>query len=267
MNTDPRCSGRTWRLLRPSLLLLAVSASSLNAQTVIEGTVFEDGTSEPISNANIRLIGTDGEIVGGTLSDLSGTFRMLVEEPGTYSLAIRHIGYAPVLAEELPITEGEDLRLEVRLAPTAVPLEAVTVIVDQPATSESGRLGAFRRRAELSQRMGRGRILMREDIERMGSNSTRDLLAGLLFSSSCQHNVMLDGIPAVGQLTGISPDDLAGIEIYRGVSQIPPEYYRYGMCGLALLWTRADTPGGKPFTWQRAAVAGVLLGLLGLMMR
>jgi hypothetical protein len=78
---------------------------------------------------------------------------------------------------------------------------------------------------------------------------------------------MLDGLPFDGPMTMIAGDDVEGIEIYRGVTQIPAEYYRYGMCGLTMVWSRHDPPGMRPLTWKRAGVAGALIVLLGWLAR
>jgi hypothetical protein len=39
------------------------------------------------------------------------------------------------------------------------------------------------------------------------------------------------------------------------------------MCGLALVWSRIDPPGMKPFTWKRVAFAGLLVALIGLLVQ
>lgn len=63
----------------------------------------------------------------------------------------------------------------------------------------------------------------------------------------CRIQYWIDGVPFPGvnrfELDELSPDDVQGIEIYRGPAEIPPQFNRRGsQCGVVLVWTR--DPGG-----------------------
>ena len=253
--------GLLWVLPLSLLLAAVVVPSHAVAQTVIHGKVIESLNGRPIVTADLRVFDKERRLVAIALTDTEGQFRIELPDSGTFDVAIRHLAYASITAENLTVEQNEDVELQITLDPNAVLVEGVTVIARTPF--EPLRLAEFRRRAELNQRMGIGRIYMREDLEPLRITSARDLLARLTVGS-CRQTVLLDGMPADGMLFGLSADDLEGIEVYRGVTQIPPEFYRYGMCGLTLLWTRASHPDGKPLTWARAIAAGAILGILGL---
>jgi hypothetical protein len=241
-------------------LLLALATTGVAAQTVVRGTVVEDATGEPIATVELRVMDAEGETLGSTLSNNQGAFRIELSEGGLVSLSARRVGYAPIVAEALEVAGGEELELEIRLDPRAIALAPVTVVAQRSFVPS--RILEFRERAELSQRLGRGRIFMREDIERLRPTSAQQLLDTALWGIGCRPVILLDGLPVQGRLTAVGPDHIEGIELYRGVNQIPPEYYRYGMCGLALVWSRADPPGARPLTWRRALVAGAVAVLL-----
>jgi hypothetical protein len=245
--------------------LLGALAAPLSAQSIVRGSVVDDGSGVPINAVDIRLIDADGETRAQTISNEQGHFRMEVVDSDTYSLSVRRVGYAPIMAEGIEVEEESELELEVRLSARAVALQPVTVVAQRRA--EPIRITEFRERAELSRRMGRGRVYMRDDLDRLNPNSAQEVLDGVLWGARCRPLVLLDGLPTDGRIFGLSGDQLEGIEIYRGVNQIPPEYYRYGMCGLALVWSRVDPEGMRPLTWARVAVAGVIVAVIGLLSR
>jgi hypothetical protein len=247
------------------LALLPVAAGPTAAQSIVMGQVVDDETEQAIVTVDIRLIDANGVTRVRGLSDNRGNFRMEVPDSGTYQLSARRVGYAPVLADSIWIAEQDQLELMIRLSPSAVALQAVTVVAQRSAVPL--RITQFRERADLNQRMGVGRIYMREDLDRLRPNSPQEILDGVIWTARCAPEVLLDGLPVDGRITSLAYDEVEGIEIYRGINQIPQEYYRYGMCGLAMVWTRTDPPGMRPFSWWRAAVGAGLLALIGLLMR
>lgn len=247
------------------LVLLLTACDTLEAQSILRGTVVEDGTGTPLGVVDLRLLDAENEALAAGLSDEEGRFQIEVPVAGTYSLSVRRIGYAPVVASEVQVGDEEEVELRITLAPAAVLLEAVRVVSARPLIPS--RIRDFRERAELNQRIGRGRVYTREALDRYGPMSARNLLDVVGYIPNCRPVVLLDGLPIDGPLVGLSAEDLEGVETYRGVTQIPPEYYRYGMCGLTMLWTRADAPGARPFTWRRAIAAGVIVTIMGLLAR
>ncbi len=247
-----------------ALLAIVMGTPSAVAQSVVHGIVVEDGSRRPISVVDIRLTSVDGTSTGRAISDDEGRFRVEVADSGLFKLEVTRVGYASLTADSIRVFENDELELEIRLDLTAVPLDAVTVVTQRRA--EPMRIVRFRERASFNQRAGIGRIYMREDLDRLSPNSAQEVLDRIIWTR-CRPHVLLDGLPFEGSMSMVDGDVIEGIEIYRGITQIPIEYYRSGMCGLAMVWSRSDPPGMRPFSWRRAAVAGVMVLLVGLFAR
>jgi hypothetical protein len=240
-------------------------APTAEAQTRVSGTVTDAITGQPVPTVDLRIADEQGQSIGTAVTGTQGEFRIELREGGTYTLTVRHVAYVPVVSQPLELTDGDQLQLSVRLDPGVVVLDAVTVVAAR--ASEPIRITEYRERATVNRRMGRGRILMREDLDRIRPNSAQDVIDTYSFTSRCVPTVLVDGLPAEGRLSWVAGDMIEGVEIYRGVTQIPPEYYRYGMCGLILVWQRFDGPGARPWTWRRFFVAAAIVAGMALMMR
>jgi hypothetical protein len=247
------------------LVSAVLAANPVAAQTVVTGTVLESDTGLPVFGVELRLLTPDGQVRAATTTATDGTFRMELQDGGTYSLSVRRLGYATVVADDLELSAGDPVELEVTLSPQAVGIAPVTVVARRLAVPANVR--RFRERAEQNQGAGGGRFYTREDIERIRPNSPQELLGPTLWAPGCSPVILLDGVPTTGPIHGMTAANLEGIEIYRRPEQIPLEFYRDGMCGLALVWTRIDPEGLRPVTWARAAVAGVIVALLALLLR
>ncbi|MGH7460303.1 MAG: hypothetical protein ACREMA_04655 [Longimicrobiales bacterium] len=79
----------------------------------------------------------------------------------------------------------------------------------------------------------------------------------------CELAVYLDGLPMSYREADalVNPDDLEGVEIYRGIHEIPPEYHYREGCGVLLLWTRTDARKSK-LTWPKLALGAALVGVV-----
>jgi len=265
MNRGPPFPSRLAVLVVTLVAAMGLLPADLAGQSAVHGIVVEDGNDRPIGVVDLRLLRSDGQMIARAFSEDDGRFRMEVADTGSFTLTVTRVGYRPVSADSIRVFEDDDLELQIRLDPLAVALEAVTVVTQRRAVP--GRILRFRERAEYNQRIGNGRIWTREDLATLRPNHAQEVLDRVLWSNRCEPLVLLDGLPYEGRMTMLAGEDVEGIEIYRGVTQIPAEYYRYGMCGLAMVWSRHDPPGMRPLTWKRAAAAGVIVVLIGLIAR
>jgi hypothetical protein len=241
-------------------LLLAV-APALEGQ-VVHGRVVDDATAAPLDFVTIDLLDGTGERRGGTVSDSAGEFSVRAPGAGSWTLRLTRIGYAAVHTAAVEVGASERVELELRMSLTAVPLEALRVVAR--AEYLPGRLREFRERAEESRRMGRGRVFLRSDLERMPTPHPSSLLVFAQNRGGCSPTIMLDGLPvgSARELDGIVVmESLEGVEFYTGPTQIPQQYANRGYCAMALFWTRADDPNARPLSWRRLFVAmGIMLG-------
>lgn len=247
-----------------ALLLLIGTVGPASGQSVISGRVLEDGERAPVGLVDLRVLDALGDTVASALSDNDGDFRLEVP-PDVYTLLIRRVGYQSIRADEIDVARGQDLEVEVLLGLLAVPLDPVTVTARR--RTETARGGLYRSRAETNRRLGRGRIYFRDDIEAARPYSAQHFLDGVVWDPRCQPVILLDNLPAEGLLGTVMGDELDTIEIYRRSTQIPLELYRPGMCGLVMVWTRADRPGMRPFSWVRAGVAAGIVLIIAIVAR
>lgn len=258
---------------RAELVLLALGLTAslaparVGAQSIV-GRVFDELTGTPVVAADVQLVDPSGLVRGRSVADTVGWFRITAPIPGSYRVRAVSLGYAQLETEVLALDKGVELELELRLGTAAVALEPLKVISTR--SYRVGRLSEYYDRAAWTRKTGLGRVYMRDDIERLHPYDISSLLRMVPPRSGCPMTYMLDGLAIdAGTLDSmIRPEDVEGVEIYRGFNQIPPEYTYRVRCGLALIWTRQDLPGAKPFSWKRlfigVGVGSLLIGLLSL---
>lgn len=241
--------------------LALVSAVPASAQ-VIHGKVLEETTSQPLDLVSIELIDDAGERRASVASDSAGAFRLRAPQPGSFRLRLTRIGYADVVTEPVDVVVGEQVELELRMSATAVPLEALRVV--GRAEYLPGRLREYYNRAALNRRAGRGRIFMRDDLDRMPFPQPSAVLSHIPPRGGCRPTILLDGLPvsSARELDSVVyTDALEGVELYSGITQIPQEYSNRGYCAVALFWTRHDVAHARPLTWRRVFLAvGIITG-------
>lgn len=208
--------------------------------------------------ARVGLRGTDRE----TVTDATGAFVLTGLPGGTQSLEARAIGFVPV-ARTMTLSATRPLRLDIRFDSAARILKTVEVrgrVLYDRSTEEFDKL----------KKRGFGYFVDRDMIERRQPFNTTDLLRtapgvsvysgsgpgsgtriqirGVSNFQGCEPGLVIDGMPLGTQSTSsldflARPDDIAGIAIYRGPSEVPVEYATNGSCGLIQIWTRR---GGTP---------------------
>jgi len=256
----------------PFGLLLAVLAlltpATLDAQSnavqgTIRGRVVDETTSQPIPDVHIQFIDGRTRTQNSAVSDEDGNFVLSEVPVGYFRLRAERLGYARTITPYWRIESGEVLTVTVRLHPDAVLLAPLEITAR--SRSRSPVLANFYQRAE--RRVG-GVFITREEIERSNAGRVTDLLrmvpgvqiegGGLSdrlitftraiqvtsFADGCPVQVYLDGMLATRE-GAVSLDELAtpnvleGIEIFRGLSTVPPEFLSpEARCGVIALWTK-----------------------------
>lgn len=112
-----------------AFLIVFAFAGTASAQTTgkLLGKVV-DTEGDPVIGANIVLLGTRR----GAASDLDGDFFILNLPVGKYDVQVSALGYATYTLEDMDI-EGElTTNITVTLTPSAIEMEAVTVVYERP---------------------------------------------------------------------------------------------------------------------------------------
>jgi len=265
--------GASWSLFTVvlPLLLLALPREALPQDTstdvTIMGRVVDDRTNTGIAGAEVEFLNELRQVWARTTADDEGYFALHRLPPGSFRLRVRRLGYAETTTPPWWVQSGEVLSVVVRLQPDAILLAPLEVTgLSRPLSVPA--LEGFHRRLETS--VG-GVFFTRQQIEARNPARITDLLmdvpgvrlqqasgrAGQLMVVSftrtlmgrgggeCPVQVFLDGILASRGQGAVpldelaSPNALEGMEVYRGLASLPPEFVTPdARCGVVILWTR-----------------------------
>ncbi len=240
MRTLPHVALLTAALVGAAVTQLAAQSSGHLAE--LTGTITAARDGSPLAGAVVRELATSQE----ARTDARGRFRLSALTAGTRTIEVRHPGFEPVV---LDITLSGDETFTIPTVVLAL-LEEVT--------------GFDRRKAR-----GRGAFVDREQLETWHARQLSDVLrqvpgvrvealaAGtrdlwnpgrfrirmLRTSSSCHPIAFLDGaflgstaLLDLDALTSVGA--LRGLEVYRGLGEVPPEFDLPGaQCGVLVIWT------------------------------
>lgn len=251
------------RVLSSCLLLLCLCPPSGAGAQAVMGRILDAATGEAVPTVELALLGEDGELVALAVSDSIGWFRVRLASPGVYRLEAAGPGYAPLVVDAVEVAGREEVAIEVRLGPRPFEVDAIEVVARRAMVP--GPLRDFYWRAEQHEKTGRGIVVDRAELERFHGQTARRVLAQQVFikessrggpvrilvkkrlvrfggDTHCEPDYYVDGLPvdALGVLA-IPASDLEGIEVYRGVSEVPAAFQRTGNsvgCGVLLAWIR-----------------------------
>lgn len=239
----------------------AGDSSSTPADTVHDGPTSEvygqvvdqdNGTGVGQATLLLRRVVDDSiaDSVAATTDD-DGAFRLQRVPVGTYDLTTDHLGFEQ-RSDTLQVPVGKRVEIEIPMSAEPVRLEPLEVDVRADWLVETG----FYERRE----KGFGKFLTPEELERRPLNSLEQALRtvpgvktvnrcrGLFcdevieMSSSagrigCPVKFYMDGNELHGTVhpDNIAVHDLAAIEVYRGISETPAQFY--GRCGSVVMWS------------------------------
>ncbi|MEP6690244.1 MAG: TonB-dependent receptor, partial [Gemmatimonadaceae bacterium] len=240
----------------------AARAPAGDTITAARGTARITGTVKTKTGRTVA--GAEVSVAAGaraTTSD-AGAFALDGVAPGTQGVDVRAIGFAPTHVA-VALVPGATSTVAIVLGEKVAELERVTVLGEPKTTMGAAIMQGFAERM----RFGIGRFLTAEDIERRQPQSACSVfytVPGLLVSQSrsrrgvssascsiamrsassmgsCAPIVYLDGLPIAGGSSDLDlilrPDQVFGIEVYRGPAEIPARFNATGSsCGIILIW-------------------------------
>ena len=116
-------------LLIASTAALARPQDSVSTQSV-RGTIIDVSSGTPLQGATVRVL--DGsELLGGAISDRRGAFTVQAIPVGRRTIAITFLGYEPYRAEDMLVTAGKEVVLNIQLTPSYTEVAAVGVEFDR----------------------------------------------------------------------------------------------------------------------------------------
>jgi hypothetical protein len=236
----------------------ASNADSTPPELALTGTAIVSGTvrttsGQVVSGAEVRV----RDARPFSMTDDAGRFVLSGLPTGTQVLVVRKLGYA---LGEIPIDLRPDTRREetVRLG-RAFALDSVRVLAKRPPLAEF----EYDRRTNMF-----GHFLTLSDIQRSQAKKTSDLLSrlgGYVMQGRGRYvkrmagqlgppgtvpcrgaNVVIDGTEG-WDVNDVSPNQIAGIELYKDAASAPLKYAGRADCGLIVIWLR---PGPRRRGWN-----------------
>jgi hypothetical protein len=258
----------------PFLLVTALCWAVLSPRVafgqILQGKVIDQATGSGVFAVDLQLLDRAGVVRANTVSDSLGWFRFAAPATGSYKVQASRIGYTQANSEYLDVKEGVALQLELRLSTTPVAVDPLKVVGRKTFTPS--RLMGYFERADWAKKSGFGRIYMRDDIESMNLFDISTLfqmspgVTSALLTRPC--TFMLDGLlierDVIDRL--VRPEEVEGVEIYSRRSQIPGEFLGKADECLAMVWSRTDPPGARPFSWKRVAFGAGVVGFFFFML-
>lgn len=246
-------SGWTARAAAFAALLLA---SPLSAQ-ILGGRVMDKTSNEPIPEAVVEVLNPTGRSIQRTRTDRDGFFVFELRQPGEYRVRTARVGYQTVTSEGVSVEQRQTVQVEVHISTGEVALEPLRVTArSQPPRSgfleregfyerERSGFGIFLTPYELSQKSGAVQTseLFRgvPGVNLTPSGGSRYRINMTRSGGACPPRILLDGNPVADSDVDnfVEPQDVSGIEIYRGPSEVPGRWMgQRSACGLIVIWTK-----------------------------
>src|ERR1035437_2245967 len=100
----------------------------------LHGIVTDSASTAPLGSTQVSVT-RDGKIVVNVITDAFGRYRAHDLAPGTYVLSVHFIGYRPYTRSVS--VGGEDVRVDVKLASSALELQAIKVMAESPVAVDT----------------------------------------------------------------------------------------------------------------------------------
>jgi hypothetical protein len=218
----------------------------LRGSAVVRGTIRSE-RNQPIANGRIGILGRERSVS----TDSAGAFHFGSVPAGSQTLEFRAIGFAPE-QRVMQLRDQSDTTIAVTLTSMKTVLDTIQIVAQRWYDRD---VSGFLRR----KRSGNGHFFDEETIRRrrpitlyhllfsvpsvrvMQVGFDRKVLIGRgadrcqpdLFVNGMQMNFLLDNLEMLAR-----PEEVVGMEIYRGPSETPAEFSRFGSCGAIVVWTR-----------------------------
>ena len=228
----------------------AQGAAAAPAPAKLIGTV-TDTMGVPLSRAEVWVLAV---ATMRAVTDDSGAFELAGLPSGAITLGIRRLGYESATFSTT-LKPGKTHRGTFPLTPSVQTLAEVKV-----QDTASSWLSLF----DQHRSMHRGAFITRKDFERDHLRIATDILrrvpglqivptrnGGTAVTATrgagprrCYPQLYVHTTPYSGNFDDFTPDDIEAIEVYVGISEIPPDLITMGrsICAAIVIWTREPPP-------------------------
>lgn len=274
---------RSARTVLVALALAAVAGEVRAQQTPalatvrVTGRVRDASSGEAVPQARVWLM-VGGEararIVWSGISEENGSWISAPLAVGPMDVHVEAFGYRTAVGPVDP-QRGMEVSVTVDLVPEPLEMEPLVIVSSRRSRLDTS--GFNQRRMQ-----GQGSSITREEFESRHPARASDVFrllpgvsvgpgrrgnSGLLRYRGCSPDLVLDGVPLVGDTAVddiLSVMDIEAVEVHSGV--LFPSRGMGSSCGTVMIWTREGSRAeeGRPMTWRRAGVVAgfVLLSIL-----
>jgi TonB-linked SusC/RagA family outer membrane protein len=233
-------TGSMFRVLDNNLIVIA--PEGVLQQKKVTGTVVDSQTGETLIGVSILIEGTNQ----GTVTDVNGKFSLNIPNPNAV-LKITYMGYM----QEKVALKGQ-IKIDIKLIRDVKSLEEV-VVVGYGTVRKSDVTGALTSVTEktIKERPVQNAIQAMQgkaagvDIVsnvRPGEVASVSIRGTRSLSASNSPLYVIDGIPLMGSINDINPNDIASMEILKDASSTAI-YGSRGANGVVLITTKKGTKG------------------------
>ncbi|MCB0761698.1 MAG: carboxypeptidase-like regulatory domain-containing protein [Flavobacteriales bacterium] len=174
------------------LSLCAQSQTKSNPTSAIRGTVVDQQSQFPLPGVNIILLNQETTV--GTTTDIDGNFRLENVPVGRQAIQVSYIGYEPQVLNNLLVSSGKDLEVNISLSESIINLEGAEIVADDNKAATINEMSTVSARTisiEEAQRYS-GSLL---DPARMAQN-----YAGVSSASDDRNDIIIRGNSPTGVL-------------------------------------------------------------------
>src|SRR6266849_8912001 len=124
------------------LLLSLIGTGSAFAQSATTATLrgkITNAQGNPVANAEINAVETQTGFVHTVNSRSDGTYTLAGLTPGLYNIVVAAPGYEPK-SQDVTVLVGQTIDLNIRMVPTAVLTESITVVGTQAVETKTSEI-------------------------------------------------------------------------------------------------------------------------------
>ncbi len=176
-----------------TLVILCLTILNTKAQTqIVRGLILDTDSKMPLPNVSVILLGSQPII--GTVSDVDGRFRLEKVPIGRHSFQFQSLGYKSQTMNNVMVTSGKEVVLELSMVESVETLEEVVVVASEAKElpiNEMAKVSARTFSLEEVTRFSGGR----NDVARLATN-----FAGVSSANDSRNDIVVRGNSPTGLL-------------------------------------------------------------------
>lgn len=251
-----------------SITCVLLACPALADAQAVRGRLIESGTSDPIPLGSVALVDTASRIVDQTVTNEDGLFDLRSPASGRFFIVAEKLGFRRAVDGPLDLSTQEAIAIDFLLIAEPFRMDSLVVLAERRRTDrfldsqgfyerKSAGFGHFLTPDQIAQRPPALSLELLMQPLSLGITWHRTPFGRVLMvkgtTGPCDPAIYVDGI-VVGSARGgsgsnvlpptfvlddvVSPEQVAGIEIYNRISSMPLQYQGTNGCGVVLIWTK-----------------------------